>query len=117
MNSSYMREETIYSGIDASSSSDIDAYSSMATSVLIRVTPEHYSLLSGTTLFIGFLLTIIFASWQVRREHVWMASKRSDLEQGVSSTSGEAEVISSADITRSMVSLLSFYLSCQERTI
>lgn len=113
MNSSFMQEEIINYGSDTSSSSD--AYSSM--SVLIRVTPEHYSLLSGTTLFIGFLLTIIFASWQVRREHVWMASKRSDLEQGVSSTSGEAEVISSADITRSMVSLLSFYLSCQERTI
>lgn len=62
----------------------------------------------------GFVLAIGFASFQVHREYKWMASRsRADLEQAGGS-SGDGEAISSADITRSMVSdvlILKIYCS------
>lgn len=77
--------------------------SSLTTSITIRVTPEHYHLLSWGILWSGFLLAIIGASCQVKIENQWLASKRQDVEQGNSASSGDGEavIISSADLTRS----------------
>jgi hypothetical protein len=82
--------------------------SSITTSVTIRVTPEQYYLVSWGFLWVGFFLAICFASFQVHREYKWIASRsRADIEQA-GLGSGDGEAISSADITRSMVSEMSF---------
>lgn len=78
--------------------------SSITTSVTIHVTPEHYHLLNWAILWVGFLLGIGFASYQVRLENQRFASKkRYDLEQqqgGVQDGDG----FSTAEWTRSRVS-------------
>lgn len=51
---------------------------SITTSVTIHVTPEHYHLFSWAVLWAGFLFAILFASYQVRMENRWFASKKRD---------------------------------------
>ena len=92
---------------------------SITTSVTIRVTPEQYNLWSWVILWFGFCLSIVLASYQVYREQKWMASRRrADIEQagggggaggvGSGGTTGEGELISIGDITRSLVRLSFF---------
>ncbi|CAJ1959825.1 unnamed protein product [Cylindrotheca closterium] len=73
--------------------------SSMTTSVTIRVTPEHYYLVSWSILWGGFLLAILAASIQVHIENEWLHTRRQDIEQG--NPSGDEQAISSADVSRS----------------
>jgi hypothetical protein len=75
--------------------------SSITTSVTIVVTPAQYHLVSWGVLWGGFLLGIILASYQVRLENLWFASRRRDIEQQGQS---DGEAVSSADWTRSRVS-------------
>ena len=91
--------------------------SSITTSVTIRVTPEHYHLFNWALLWSGFILGILLATYQVRLENRWFASKEEherrdgDLEhrhhhqpQQQQSPMPEGEgVISSADWTRRRV--------------
>jgi hypothetical protein len=78
--------------------------SSITTSITIRVTPDHFHLLSWGVLWAGFFLAILGASWQVRIENQWFTSRRQDVEQGNTASSGDGEAVSSADLSRSQVS-------------
>ncbi len=91
--------------------------SSITTSVTIHVTPEHYHVFNWILLWTGFVVAILLATYQVRLEHLWAASKerRDDLEQQQqpphpSTGNGVVMVpegdggISSADWTRGRVS-------------
>lgn len=85
--------------------------SSITTSVTIHVTPEHYHVFNWVLLWTGFVLGILLASYQVRQENMWAASKerRDDIEQQQQSGNGVVMVtegeggVSSADWTRSRV--------------
>ena len=82
--------------------------SSITTTLTIHYTPEHYHLVSWGILWVGFVLAIGFASYQVWMDNTWFsaARTRADLEQGGSSSnaaSGEGDAVSSADLTRSRV--------------
>ena len=83
--------------------------STITTSVTIHVTPAHYHLLNWAILWGGFLIGIGLASYQVRRENMWLTSRKRDgvdLEQqhqpGVGGVA-DGEGVSSADWTRSRV--------------
>jgi hypothetical protein len=78
--------------------------SSLTTSVTIRVTPEHFHLISWGILWGGFFLAILIASWQVRIENQWFTTRRQEIEQGSTAPSGDGEAVSSADLSRSRVS-------------
>jgi hypothetical protein len=73
--------------------------SSITTSVTIHVTPEHYHLVSWGCLWAGFVLAMMFASYQVRLEQKYFTAR--DLDR---SNDGEQAAVSSSDITRSRVS-------------
>jgi hypothetical protein len=78
--------------------------SSLTTSVTIRVTPEHFHLISWGILWGGFVLAILIAAWQVRIENQWFTTRRREVEQGSTAPSGDGEAVSSADLSRSRVS-------------
>ena len=84
----------------------------MTSSVSIRVTPLHDHFVSWGILWAGFLVASIFAAWQVVRENRIMASRQTqgvdDGEQGGAGV-GDAESVSTADITRSIVSCCGIY--------
>ena len=97
--------------------------SSIVTSVTIHVTPEHYHLFNWALLWTGFFIGILLASYQVRIENKWFASKerRDDIEQQqqggnsvVMVPEGEGGV-SSADWTRSWVRWIIFYFLNDDR--
>lgn len=119
---SHRLRHKVVSDADDDDSSFLDSYShsryyphegnsSITTSVTIHVTPEHYHLLNWALLWTGFLLGILLASYQVRVENQWFASKerREDLEQHQQGGNGVVMVpegeggVSSADWTRSRV--------------
>jgi hypothetical protein len=81
---------------------------SITTSVTIRVTPEHYFLVSWSILWAGFVFAIGLATFQVVREYKWIRERKQEQEGGLSSGgvgAGDVEAISSADVTRTIVSL------------
>lgn len=83
--------------------------SSITTSVTIHVTPEHYHVFNWVLLWLGFVLGICIALYQLRIETVWSAAKdrRDDLEQQQQSGNEVVMVpegdggVSSAEWTRS----------------
>lgn len=75
-----------------------------SVNVSIRVTPLHDHFVSWGILWAGFLLASIFAAWQVVRENRIMASRRTQVDDGDQGAAGDAESVSTADITRSIVS-------------
>ena len=82
---------------NTSFSNDDDHYSVTST-VTIRVTPKEDFLVSWGVLWSGFLLASIAAAWQVWKENkILKARREADVEQA-------SEGVSTADITRSMVS-------------
>jgi len=65
--------------------------STLSTSVTIRVTPEHYYLISWACLWALFVLAVAFGAYQSHKEHQWLmtarkntASTSDDLEQPTS---------------------------------
>ena len=85
--------------------------SSITTSVTIHVTPEHYHVFNWVLLWLGFVLGILVACYQMRIEYGWSAAKdrRDDLEQQQQSGNEVVMVpegeggVSSAEWTRSRV--------------
>lgn len=74
--------------------------SSITASVTINVSPQHYHLLSWALLWMGFILAIGLASYQVHKENKWFAARKREEQQGAAEGEGS---ISSADWTRSRV--------------
>lgn len=78
---------------------------SITTSVTIRVTPHDDYLVSWGVLWAFFVLATIVATYQVQREQRILNSRRQvdDVEQAAGMT-GDGEVVSTADVTRGLVS-------------
>ena len=56
--------------------------SSITASVMIRVTPKHYHLISWGLLWSGFFFAILLASYQIWVDNHWFDSRqRADIEQ------------------------------------
>jgi hypothetical protein len=81
--------------------------STLSTSVIIHVTPDHYYLTSWAILWSFFVLAILFCSYQIWLENKWFAARKTDIEQagvgGINSGTGDGEAVSSADLTRKRV--------------
>jgi hypothetical protein len=98
-----MHNQTDYSHYNYSRYYPHGGDSSITTSVTIRVTPEHYHLISWGLLWLGFFFAILLAWYQVWVDNNWFSSRqRADIEQA-GSGSGDGEAVSSADLTRSRV--------------
>ena len=103
---------------------------SITTSVTIRVTPQHYSLISWGILWTGFVCAICLATFQVVREYRWIRERKQEETSNSTSnqnhfggasgasttTPGDAETVSSADVTRTIVSIWTYlapiYIHC-----
>ena len=77
--------------------------STITTSVSIRVTPGEDFLVSWGVLWAGFILTSFVAAYQVWKDQKLLSSRADDIENGRGGVPGD-EGVSSADMTRSMVS-------------
>lgn len=96
--------------------------SSITTSVTIHVTPQQYHLMNWGFLWGGFIVTILFASWQIYLENknfkarmMGSDGRNSNMESpsnnnihvvggGGGVVDGEHTPVSSSDLTRSRVS-------------
>ena len=75
----------------------------ITSSVSIRVTPLHDHLISWGILWGCFVVASAFGTFQAVRENRIMASRRTQVDDGDQVAGGDAESVSTADITRSIV--------------